>query len=77
MKVSGSDVSEELYALSTGSMQISHQYLSCFVNGVKFITRRCDNQRITQNSGVCVPVNVFRFYGRMEDICIVQMHMVW
>ena len=72
MKVSGSDVSEELYALSTGSMQIAHQYPSCFVNGVKFITRRRDNQRITQNSGVCVPLNDFNFYGRMEDVIVLN-----
>ena len=72
IKVSGSDVSEELYALSVGSLEIAHQYPSCFVNGVKFITRRRDNQRITQNSGVCVPVDEYNFYGRMEDVIVLN-----
>ena len=72
MKASGSDVSDELYSLSIGSLQVAYQYPSCFVNGVKFITRRRDNQRVTQNSGVCVLVDDFTYYGRMEDVIVVN-----
>ena len=72
MKASGSDVSDEIYSLSIGSLQVAYQYPCCFVNGVKFITHRRDNQRVTQNSGVCVPVDDFTYYGRMEDVIVLN-----
>ena len=68
MKASGADMSDELYALSVESFQLAHKYPSCFVNGVSFISQHRNNQRITQNSGVCVPVEDVNYYGRMEDI---------
>ena len=86
LKASGSDVSEELYALSIGSFQIAHQFPSSVVNGIKFTTRRRDNQRITQNNGVCASVDEYDFYGRMEDVivlnyrhnfCVVLFKCIW
>ena len=62
-------------SMPAGSFQIAHQFPSCVVNGVKFITRHRDNKLITQNNGVCVPVDEYIFFERMEDVIVLNyMH---
>ena len=48
-------MTDELFALVTGSMPIALSYLACAVNGVKFVCSERDANRKTQNSGVFVP----------------------
>lgn len=65
-------MSDELYALATGSYHTAQFYPSCEVNGVKFITCHRNDRLTTQNSGVCVPTDEFNFYGQMEDVIVLN-----
>lgn len=60
---------DELLALASGSDLLAYSYQACIVNGVRFVSYNRDQNRITQNSGVCVAgTEGFNYYGQLEEI---------
>ena len=67
------EMTDELFALATGSMPTALSYSACAVNGVKYVCRERDANRKTQNSGVFVPGSeATPFYGVLEEVLVIQ-----
>ncbi|XP_071726811.1 uncharacterized protein [Rutidosis leptorrhynchoides] len=59
---------EEVISLSMGPNIIARQYSGLITNGFRFLTRRREESKKTQNSGVCVEVEGGNYYGKLTNI---------
>jgi hypothetical protein len=66
------NVPKSLYDLAYGAERQVRSYRGCIVNGVRFHTKECVQNRTTQNSGVVVrgehKNSIIEFYGELRNI---------
>jgi hypothetical protein len=66
------NVPKPLYDLACGPERQVRSYRGCIVNGVRFHTKECAQNRTTQNSGVVVRgehnKSIIEFYGELRNI---------
>ncbi|KAL3524945.1 hypothetical protein ACH5RR_013317 [Cinchona calisaya] len=64
--------SDDIYSLALSADMRVGIYSGCTVNGIKFLNKKCDTRRVTQNSGVCVEgfhkEKHITFYGILGDV---------
>ena len=67
------EATDEMVALASGPSDTVLSYSACVVNGVKYVVKKRDIRRKTQNCGVRVPdVMNNSYYGQLEDILILN-----
>ncbi|GJS73633.1 zinc finger, CCHC-type containing protein [Tanacetum coccineum] len=59
---------EEVVSLASGPRTIAKQYNGIITNGYRFLTRRREEFKKTQNSGVIVEVEGGNYYGKLSNI---------
>ena len=62
------NVDEEVLSLAIGPNIVAKQYKGFITNGHRFLTRRHEEFKKTQNSGVMVEVEGGNYYGKLTNI---------
>lgn len=71
-----SQVSDCLYALAIGPHKKVDIYSGCIIGGIRFLTKKREKGRKTQNSGVCVEGphkgKLITYYGILTDVYVLS-----
>lgn len=65
---SGKDIDRDIKLLAAGPYKWVRQYTGYVINGLRFHTKKRENKRKTQNSGVFSSSGDMLFYGVVQDI---------
>ena len=64
------DIPEEVVTLGVGPNKVAKRYSRFIINEFRFHTKSCEENRLTQNSGVVntSEIGTVNYYGRLRDI---------